>query len=215
MAVKGGEITIVGCGPGARDYLTPVAAAAIAAAEVLIGSPRLLDLFPDRKAERIVMGKDSSLILDEIARRKGKSPIVVLVTGDPGLYSLAAAVIKRFGRDSCRVLPGISALQTAFARLGVSWEDAKIISTHAAKPALSGAELCQYSKIAILGGDREIARELATLLVFMAEKDYRIFIGEDLTLPEERFYEIEGDTNLAKQPLSTRAIILIVRKDIL
>lgn len=215
MAVKERKITIVGCGPGARDYLTPVAAAAIAEAEVLIGASRLLDLFPDREAERIVMGKDSSLILDEIALRKGKSLIVVLVTGDPGLYSLAAAVIKRFGRDSCRVLPGISAMQIAFARLGVSWEDVKIISTHAAKPELSGAELCQYGKIAILGGDREIVRRLASLLNFMMEKDYRIFIGADLTLPEERFYEIEGDNCLPDQPLSTRAIILIVRKDIL
>lgn len=215
MAVEEAKITIVGCGPGSRDYLTPAVEAIIAQADVLIGAPRLLDLFPDQGAERIGMGKDSSIILQEIALRQGKGRIVVLVTGDPGLYSLAATVIKRFGRASCRVLPGISALQTAFARLGVGWEDAKIISAHGEKPELSGAELCQYGKIAILGGDRHLAHRLAPLLNLMAEKDYCIFIGEDLTLPEERFYEIEGGTNLAKRPLSTRAIILIVRKDIL
>jgi precorrin-6y C5,15-methyltransferase (decarboxylating) CbiE subunit len=215
VAVKELKITIVGCGPGALDYLTPAAAAVIARAEVLIGTPRLLDLFPDRGAERISMGKDSASILPAIAARQGKSRIVVLVTGDPGLYSLAAVVSKRFGRASCEILPGISALQTAFARLGVSWEDAKIISTHAEKPAFGGAELCQYGKIAILGGDRQIAVHLAPLINFMMARDYRIFVGEDLTLPAERFYEIAGDNCLPDRPLSTRAIILIVRKDIL
>lgn len=216
MALVQANITIVGCGPGSRDYLTPAAEAAIAQAEVLVGVPRLLDLFPERGAERIDMGKDTEAILREIALRQGKSRIVVLVTGDPGLYSLAAAIIKRFGRASCRVLPGISALQTAFARLGIGWEDAKIISAHAAAPDLSGGELCLYGKIAILGGDREIVRRLAPLLKCMMEKDYGIFIGEDLTLPEERFYEIETDKKLAELPLlSTRAIILIIRKDFL
>ncbi len=215
MAVKRKKITIVGCGPGSRDYLTPAAAAAVSAAEVLIGAPRLLDLFPDQQAERIAMGKDRESILQEISARLGKRRIAILVTGDPGLYSLAASVVKRFGRETCEILPGISALQTAFARMGASWEDARIISAHAANPELDSSELSKYPKIAIFGGDRDLVLRLSALFKDMREKGYRVFVAEDLTLPEERFYEITGEGGRADRSLSTRAIIMIVRKEIL
>ncbi len=49
----------------------------------------------------------------------------------------------------------------------------------------------------------------------MRERGYRVFVAEDLTLPEERFYEITGEGGRADRSLSTRAIIMIVRKEIL
>lgn len=209
------KITIVGCGPGSRDYLTPVAVAAIEGAEVLIGASRLLALFPEAGKERIIMGKDTESVLREIAIRLGKRPMAVLVTGDPGLFSLASAVIKRFGRASCNIVPGISALQTAFARLGISWEDAKIISTHAVHGELNSEELSKYDKIAILGGSPELLRRLSPLMNALGQGGYRMFAGEDLTLPEERFFEITADGQQENKTLSTRAIILIIREDIL
>jgi cobalt-precorrin-7 (C5)-methyltransferase len=213
MEVKEHKIAIVGCGPGSPDYLTAAARGAIEKAEVIVGTERLLALFPGLGSERITLGKDTELILREIAARRGR-PIAVLVTGDPGLYSLASLIIKRFGRDACKVVPGISSIQTAFARLGLAWQDAKIISAHASAPEFSGEELCTYGKIAILGGDKELPRHLTPLADFMGRKGYRIFLCEDLTLPEERIYEI-GAAGLEAVSLSARAVILIVRKDML
>ncbi len=46
MAIEDQSISIVGCGPGSLDYLTPAALRAIEEAEVLVGAIRLLDLFP-------------------------------------------------------------------------------------------------------------------------------------------------------------------------
>ncbi len=214
MAVKRNKIMIVGCGPGARDYLTAAGQREIESAEVLIGANRLLDLFPETAAERIPVGKDMEAVMQAIADRWEKSRVAILVTGDPGLYSLASSVIQRFGREACEIVPGISALQTAFARLGIGWEDARIISTHAVKADLYGEELHEYAKIAILGGDRELVPRLAPLLKYFLDRGYRIFAGEDLTLPEELFYEI-GSDRLEGLRVSTRTILLIVRGDIL
>ena len=50
-----------------------------------------------------------------IQQHRGRR-IAVLVTGDPGLASLASAVIEHFGFSFCRVLPGISS-----HRLGNEW----------------------------------------------------------------------------------------------
>jgi len=214
MAVKANKIMIVGCGPGSRDLLTAAGQREIEAAGVLIGASRLLDLCPEATAERIPVGKDMEAIMQVIADRREKGRVAILVTGDPGLYSLAASVVQRFGREACEIVPGISALQTAFARLGIGWEEARVISTHAAEPDLCPEELCRYAKIAILGGDRELVARLAPLLKYFLDRGYRIFAGEDLTLPEELFYEI-GSDRLEGRCVSTRTILLIVRGDIL
>ncbi|MGA2035789.1 MAG: SAM-dependent methyltransferase, partial [Thermoguttaceae bacterium] len=50
MAMNLPPLVIVGCGPGAPEYLTDAARQAVAQAEVLVGSARLLALFPDGKS---------------------------------------------------------------------------------------------------------------------------------------------------------------------
>ena len=214
MAIVKNKIIIVGCGPGSPDYLTPAARAAVADAEALIGATRLLALFPDGGAERIAVGKDTEIILEEVARRWNRLRIVVLVTGDPGLYSLASLIVRRFGRDACMIVPGVSAVQTAFARIGLCWQDARIISAHAAVPELNGEELAACDKIAILGGDKELARRLSPIINIMEPRGCRIFACEDLTLPEERISEIAADS-LTGRVFSIRTVILIVRKELL
>ena len=134
MAIEFQSISIVGCGPGSLDYLTPASLRAIEQAEVLVGAKRLLDLFAASPAERIVVSAEIGEVLDHIAVRADRQRIAVLVTGDPGLFSLAKPVIERFGRTRCRVIPGVSSVQTAFARIGVDWADARIISIHKEYP---------------------------------------------------------------------------------
>ncbi len=214
MAVKVNKIRIVGCGPGSSEYVTPAARKAVEGAEVLVGARRLLDLFPSCGGERIAAGKDVEALLQEIDCRRETCNIAILVTGDPGLYSLASSVIKRFGREACEVLPGVSALQTAFARLGLDWQDARVVSTHGTEPDLCAKELCEWAKIAILGGDRELAPRLSPLLKSFLGRGYRIFVAEDLTLPEERFHEMDIES-LEGLRLSTRAILLIVKRNLL
>ena len=81
MAVEKKKIVIVGCGPGAADYITPAAEAAAAKAEVLIVSQRLKGLFPGVAAERIDSGTDVDGILEIMASRR-----------DEGLQTLEKAV---------------------------------------------------------------------------------------------------------------------------
>ena len=122
MAVKANPITIVGCGPGSPELVTPAARRAVEQAEVLLGAARLLALFAASAAERVVVDAHATRAPDEIAARRDRR-VVVLVSGDPGLFSLAAPLLRRFGRDACEIIPGISSLQVACARLGLGWDD--------------------------------------------------------------------------------------------
>ena len=89
-----GAVTIIGCGPGSAAYVTGAARAAAADADVLIGSPRLLDLFPRGPARRVESRGDVEAVLREIDAAPS-ARVVVLVSGDVGLSSLAGPLLRR------------------------------------------------------------------------------------------------------------------------
>jgi len=203
------DITIIGCGPGNPDCLTAAAVRAVAEAEVLVGAQRLLDLFPRHPGETMRVDVKIDAVLEAIARRAEKK-IAVLVTGDPGLASLARPIIRRFGPERCRVIPGISSVQAAFARLGLDWLGARIIDAHGKDPDPGAEVLRGASKIAVLGGRPQsfewLKRELGDRL-----GDYEIHICENLTLDSERITAWEPGT-LLDRPLSSRVIFVLIRK---
>jgi cobalt-precorrin-7 (C5)-methyltransferase len=210
MAIEKKKLIIVGCGPGAESYITPAARAAARKADVLIVSQRLHHLFPECAAERIDSGVDFAGILDTIASRLDEGrQVVLLATGDPGIASLAQPVVRRFGRENCEVIPGISSVQVAFARLGLGWMDARIITAHSRDPEVSAAELQDAGKIAVLGG-REGSISWVARLIPELTGGRRIFVCEDLTMDTERVREVAPD-ELVSLTFSSRVIILIVK----
>ncbi|MEW6352198.1 MAG: precorrin-6y C5,15-methyltransferase (decarboxylating) subunit CbiE [Thermodesulfobacteriota bacterium] len=214
MAVTGTPITIVGCGPGAPEYVTPAAFRAAMEADVLVGAERLLELFPESKAERIPLTSGLAEVLDRIAALLPDKKVAVLVTGDPGLFSLSKLVIARFGREFCEVIPGISSVQVAFARLGLEWSDAVIISAHKQDPQVDPEELCRSPKIAIFCGREEVLPWIATLVQGAQAADHTVFVMEDLTLATERVVQV-ATADLPSVHAGPRTIVVLVRKHLL
>ncbi|MCY3023909.1 MAG: cobalt-precorrin-7 (C(5))-methyltransferase, partial [Planctomycetota bacterium] len=144
--------------------------------------------------------------------RRGRR-IAVLVTGDTGLCSFAQPVLKRFGREACTLIPGISSVQVAFARLGLDWLDARILSTHREAPKLGARTRSRYDKLAILLGRRDSLVWVATLARNLG-KEYRVFVCENLTLGNERVREVPA-ARLRRLKVSSLAIALLVKKGLL
>jgi len=203
-------ITIVGCGPGARQCLTLEALEAAASAEVLIGSPRLLDLFPEATGERIAV-RGSLAEVEAAVSVHANRRIAVLVTGDPGIASLSRLVLRRFGKEACRVIPGVSSVQTAFARLGADWTRARIVSAHGAVPEIPYSALEGETAIAILLGSPGAAHWSAGLAEHLGE-GWVLFLAENLTLPCEAVRAItpEALRNVAGDALR---IAILLRRD--
>ena len=210
MALSALTLTIAGCGPGGADYVVPAVREAAESADVLIGAERLLALFPKARAERIALTAPLSRIGDEIEERAGKR-IVVLVSGDPGIFSLARPILRRFGRAACRVIPGLSALQVAFAAVGLDWADARVWSAHRELPEVSAAQLAGEKKIALFAGHRD---SLAWIAALCRELPEHVFVlCEDLTLPTEQVREVSAN-ELAAAPVGGRALVLLVHRSI-
>ena len=213
MEVNEKSITIVGCGPGSTDYLMPVAQKAVANSDVLVGAQRLLDLFPDSPAERIVVTAHIADVLDRVEIVAKDRSVAVLVSGDPGIFSLSRSVINKFGHNRCKVIPAVSSVQVAFARAGVSWENTKIISAHHELPEVRELNFESFSSVAILAGHKEIKPWLAELINNIAA-GVDVFVCENLTLENETVRNINPE-QLDKIEFCSRSIILIVKKELL
>ncbi len=205
-------IMIIGCGPGARAYLTLETIDAVAAADVIVGAPRVLALFPDSRAERITLDSNLAMVLEVIAERRERCAVAVLVTGDPGVYSFARPVIERFGIEDCRVIPGIGSVQLALARLGLDGAETRILSAHHRLPDIDSAELAAFETIAILTGHASAYPWIQSLAETLTG-DYRIVVLSNLSLRNERIEEIDIDALADQDPAQTSIILLTRRRD--
>lgn len=201
-------IVIVGCGPGGPDYVTPLARDAVREAQVLVGATRLLDLFPESSAERIPVTFPIEGLLDRIDEIRRTRRVAVLITGDPGLMSLAAPVIRRFGLRNCHTIPGISALQVGCARLGMDWQDLVIIDAHGSDPDLDPSDLIGKEKMAVFTG-----REHGWIdrLIQSLGHEYAVHLCEDLTLPGEKITRI---SDALPEGLPSLSIVFLVKEEL-
>jgi precorrin-6Y C5,15-methyltransferase (decarboxylating) len=131
----------------------PVPVDVLAGAELVVGGRRHLDAvrLPEA-AERIVLGPLAPA-LDTVAEYVEKErSVVVLASGDPGFFGIVRALAERFGPERLDVRPGVSSVAAAFARAGLPWEDAVVVSAHGRDPR-TAVNMCRaYPKVAVLTG---------------------------------------------------------------
>ena len=125
-----GELSVVGIGPGDPGTLTPDTRAAIKDATHLVGYRRYLDLVAglvrDQQVHPHDLGEERARVERSIALAARGERVALVCSGDPGIYAMAALVMETLDghadpasrRIAVRVLPGVSALQAAAARVG-------------------------------------------------------------------------------------------------
>jgi precorrin-2 C20-methyltransferase/precorrin-3B C17-methyltransferase len=119
-----GSVAVVGLGPAGARWLTPEARAELAAADELVGYAPYLARVPARAGQRRhasdnrVEAERARLALELAA---GGARVAVVSTGATGIFAMASAVDEAGGRLAgveVRVVPGLSAMQAAAARVG-------------------------------------------------------------------------------------------------
>ena len=179
------RINVVGIGPGSREHMTPAAMQALAGSDIIIGGRRNLESLDTAGKETVMIGSDLDHIIDIIRKNRETRVISVIVSGDPGFYSMLGFLQKHFRSEDLNVIPGISSVQYLFARIGMTWEDASLRSLHGREDH-AAAIVRKNRKSAFLTdrkkGFREIARELCR-----AGLDHCvIYAGSQLSYPEEK-----------------------------
>jgi precorrin-6Y C5,15-methyltransferase (decarboxylating) len=204
------KIHIIGIGENGLDGLTAAARKLIEKADLLIGDQHTLAALPAGKAEQLVVRTD----LDEALRRiesGGKQRIVVLASGDPLFYGLARYLCDKLGKERFEVIPHVSSMQLAFARVKESWEEAFLtdLANHPLPSVLEqirGAE-----KAGLFTTDSCPPAKVAQALLERGIDYFTAYVCENLGSPDERV--TQGELNeIAGHEFSPLNVLILIRK---
>ena len=191
------KVYIIGIGPGTEDYLLPVARKEIENSDCLIGGRRALRLFqPLSKEERLLEG-DFERVIPFLLKEREKKKIAVLVSGDPGLYSFLGTISQVLEKEDYVVIPGISTVQIAFARIGERWEDATLLSLHGRKVDDLAARVESSTKAFLFTDPGFPPEKIAAHLLEKGVENRRAIVMENLTYSDEKVLDTDLD-HLAK-----------------
>lgn len=220
------HITLLGIGMGSREMLTVQGKNSLDQADLLIGARRMVDSVR-RPDQDVFIEYRSQEIKDYIDSHPEYDNIVIVLSGDVGFYSGAKKLLdvlqqnklsqNSFGSETAgqsssvqntvkpeiQVQCGISSVVYFMSKIGLSWDDAKIVSAHG-----RGCNFISYihnekKVFAILGTSDGVA-VLASKLVDYGMSDVLLYVGENLSYDNEKiFVKTAGElTEYTGDPLS-------------
>ena len=154
------------------------------ATRLVVGGRRHLDdagLAPGVRT--VAIAGDLAPVLAAIAAEAG--PVCVLASGDPGFFGIVRALAARFGPDALDVRPAASSVTLAFARLGLPWDDATVVSAHGRPLADAARVAAGVPKAAVLVSPDNPPEALGKELLAIAGDGVRVAVCSRLGLDGE------------------------------
>jgi precorrin-6Y C5,15-methyltransferase (decarboxylating) len=154
-------------------------------AELLFGTDRTLPLVPESGAARHVIPTDLNQLVAAI-QAAGNKRIVMLIYGDPMFYGLARYVCDKLGKDRFEVVPHVSSMQLAFARVMETWEEAYLtdLANHPLDAVLEKIRTAQ--KVGLFTTDHCGPAEVAKALLARHIDYFTAYVCENLGARDER-----------------------------
>jgi precorrin-6Y C5,15-methyltransferase (decarboxylating) len=202
-------IHVVGVGRDGAASLAPRALAVVERAEVLAGGQRLLDCFPDVRAERVKIGARVDETLASLAARRGERRVVVLATGDPNYFGITRALLRHVPAEALEILPGVSALQWAFAAAREPWDDATFLTVHGRRMDGLVDAVRGRAKVCLFTDETNTPAAIARALRAAGLRDHRAVLCEDLGGPDERVRRLTLDELAEVEAHALNTLILL------
>jgi len=182
-------VTVVGIGEDGWAGLGASARAAIAAADVLVGSTRQLAHVPAGKSDRVAWPTPLLPYLDELLASDRDRAITVLASGDPMLYGIGSLVAQKLRAEDYRIIPQVSAFSLACARLGWPIPDVTLVCAVNRPLDAVAAALHDGRRIVLYCENARTPAELATRLVRAGYGPSAMTVFERLGGDLERRYD--------------------------
>nr|WP_203337613.1 precorrin-6y C5,15-methyltransferase (decarboxylating) subunit CbiE [Nocardioides sp. DJM-14] len=190
-------LPVIGIGADGWSGLGDLARALLVEAEVVLGARRQLDLLPgDVTAERTLWPSPFDPT-EAIAAQAGRR-VVVLASGDPMTHGLGRTLAAALGPESLRVIPAVSSVSLACARLGWPTEHTPVVSTltgdaHALLRHAGGRAL-------VLSVDGGTPAEVGRILVEHGWGESELTVLGDLGTATESSHRVRADAVAGPYP---------------
>ncbi|NUQ61288.1 MAG: precorrin-6y C5,15-methyltransferase (decarboxylating) subunit CbiE [Pirellulales bacterium] len=204
------KIHVIGIGEDGLGGLTETARRLIEEADLILGENHCLALVPESRAERFVVGTNFEEGLRRLEDASTRNA-VVLASGDPLFYGVARFLCDRLGKDRFEVIPHVSSMQLAFARVKESWEEAFLtnLASHGVESVLEPIRTAE--KVGLFTSDSYPPSAVARILLEHGLDYFTAYVCENLGSPDERVTRGEL-SEIAEQEFSPLNVMILVRK---
>ena len=205
------KIIVAGIGPGNEKYITPAALEKIHAAKFLVGGRRALEAFATPAQETFTITRDVDAAINFVREKISIAPVVVMVSGDPGYYSMLDVLRKNFDAALIEVVPSISSLQLAFARLALSWHDATLLSFHGRRPNDEALKFAPQKVLGLLTDGEFNSATISKILIGLGwAATSQLNICARLSYPDEKI--ISTTLGAAAEAEPVKHCVLVVKE---
>ena len=166
------EINIIGMGMSEKT-LTAEALELIIEADILLGAKRLINEFSHMNKPSYNAYLSNDIL--EIIEKTDAEKIAILVSGDVGFYSAAEKLVDVLKDYNPNLISGISSVSYFFAKCGLPWKDANLISCHGLDTNIVSSVRRNRYTFALTGKN---IPELQKELVKYGFGDLKVWIGE-------------------------------------
>jgi len=132
---------------------------------------------------------DLSPVLEAIAAEPGR--VCVLASGDPGFFGIVRALAERFGPGALDVRPAPSSVSLAFARLGLPWDDALVLSAHGRPLDQAARRAASAAKVAVLTSPDSPPEALGKELIALEAGHHRAVVCSRLGTADEQVTDVD------------------------
>ncbi|MET7946936.1 precorrin-6y C5,15-methyltransferase (decarboxylating) subunit CbiE [Micromonospora sp. NPDC005324] len=186
-------VTVVGLdAAGAPPH--PALAPVLAASGLVVGAARHLAAVPvPADADTITLGPLAPALRRLAEAVDAGVPAVVLASGDPGLFGIVRRL--RAAGLPLRVVPAVSSVAAAFARAGLPWDGAAVVTAHGRDPRAAVNACRALPLVAVLTAPGAGAAELGAGLIGWSR---RLLVAEHLGAAAERIRAVTPEQAAAK-----------------
>jgi precorrin-6Y C5,15-methyltransferase (decarboxylating) len=208
--VAAGKVHIVGIGDDGVDGMTAQARKVLEAADMLLGPESCAPLLPAALAKRL----DATASLEELCEKieaAGDRRLVVLASGDPLFYGTARYVCAKLGKDRFEVVPHVSSMQLAFARVKESWEEAFLANLSGQSIERVVDKVRSSETVGLFTSEQWPPAAVARALLDEGIDYFQAYVCENLGSPDERV--TQGSlADIAKDSFGPLNVMILVRK---
>jgi len=204
------KVYIIGIGDDGPDGLTGAARQLIERADIILGGERSLGAVGNDQAQRIEFGGNLEELVKQIHDHADRR-IVVLATGDPLFYGMARFLCERLGKDRFEVVPHVSSMQLAFARVKESWDEAYLSNLANQQLDRVIERVRTAEKVGLFTTETTPPSAVAKALLDRQIDYFAAYVCENLGSPDERVTHCEL-SELAEQDFSPLNVVILVRK---
>jgi len=221
---------LIGVLDDGEQSLSPMCLDSIRKADVIIGGTRTLSLFKHLFSDDARL-HDLSGCLSRVpewikSAQQEQQAVVVLATGDPLCHGIGRYLINKLGQECFTIIPNLSILQLACARLGIAWQELHICSVHNrdAGEWVAGADqehgfyplmqaIAEHDLIAVYTSPENSPDRIARMLQLQGlQQTFTFSVAESLLREDERIIKDIAVDDAATKSFADPNMVILQRK---